>query len=57
MESTNLCGGVNTLDVSQYLQELDLNKPIPISKTKMRKSKEKNRFNNIFAHPFYYSYL
>ena len=49
--------GVNTLDVSQYLQELDLNKPIPISKTKMCESKEKNRFNNIFAHPFYYSYL
>ena len=40
--------GVNTLDVSQYLQELDLNKPIPISKTKMCESKEKNRFNNIF---------
>ena len=33
--------GINTLDVSQYLQELDLNKPIPISKTKIAKVKRK----------------
>ena len=34
--------GVNTLDVSQYLQELDLNKPIPISlKQRCAKGKRK----------------